>query len=162
MAVLLKKNININRIITIGVEHAKAVDDPLRVKILQILYNKQLDAYRITQHLKKFGHKKALTTIRHHLDILKTAGLIEIVKIEESRGAIIKYYGTSAKFLEFDLPGDFNSRYASIIKSTSLKLEKLCSTISKKIPKKQNDPDFHVYLVMEIVSRATTAVLEKK
>ena len=162
MAVLLKKNISINRIITIGIEHAKAVDDPLRVKILQILYNKQLDAYRITQHLKKFGHKKALTTIRHHLDILKTAGLIEIVKIEESRGAIIKYYGTSAKFLEFDLPGDFNSRYASIIKSTSSKLEKLCSTISKKIPKKQNDPDFHDYLVMEIVSRATTAVLEKK
>ena len=162
MAVLLKKNININRIITIGVEHAKAVDDPLRVKILQILYNKQLDAYRITQHLKKFGHKKALTTIRHHLDILKTAGLIEIVKIEESRGAIIKYYGTSTKFLEFDLPGDFNSRYASIIKSTSLKLEKLCLTISKKISKKQNDPDFHDYLVMEIVSRATTAVLEKK
>jgi DNA-binding transcriptional ArsR family regulator len=162
MAVLLKKNISINRIITIGIEHAKAVDDPLRVKILQILYNKQLDAYRITQHLKKFGHKKALTTIRHHLDILKTAGLIEIVKIEESRGAIIKYYGTSAKFLEFDLPGDFNSRYASIIKSTSLKLEKLCSTISKKIPKKQNDPDFHDYLVMEIIARATTAVLEKK
>ena len=162
MAVLLKKNISVNRIITIGIEHAKAVDDPLRVKILQILYNKQLDAYRITQHLKKFGHKKALTTIRHHIDILKTAGLIEIVKIEESRGAIIKYYGTSAKFLEFDLPGDFNSRYASIIKSTSLKLEKLCSTISKKIPKKQNDPDFHDYLVMEIVSRATTAVLEKK
>ena len=162
MAVLLKKNISINRIITIGIEHAKAVDDPLRVKILQILYNKQLDAYRITQHLKKFGHKKALTTIRHHLDILKTAGLIEIVKIEESRGAIIKYYGTSAKFLEFDLPGDFNSRYASIIKSTSLKLEKLCSTISKKIPKKQNDPDFHDYLVMEIITRATTAVLEKK
>ena len=162
MAVLLKKNISVNRIITIGIEHAKAVDDPLRVKILQILYNKQLDAYRITQHLKKFGHKKALTTIRHHLDILKTAGLIEIVKIEESRGAIIKYYGTSAKFLEFDLPGDFNSRYASIIKSTSLKLEKLCLTISKKISKKQNDPDFHDYLVMEIVSRATTAVLEKK
>tara|TARA_B100001179_G_scaffold153752_1_gene112001 strand:+ start:37 stop:525 length:489 start_codon:yes stop_codon:yes gene_type:complete len=162
MAVLLKKNISINRIITIGIEHAKAVDDPLRVKILQILYNKQLDAYRITQHLKKFGHKKALTTIRHHLDILKTAGLIEIVKIEESRGAIIKYYGTSAKFLEFDLPGDFNSRYASIIKSTSLKLEKLCSTISKKIPKKQNDPDFHDYLVMEIINRSITTVLEKK
>ena len=162
MAVLLKKNISINRIITIGIEHAKAVDDPLRVKILQILYNKQLDAYRITQHLKKFGHKKALTTIRHHLDILKTAGLIEIVKIEESRGAIIKYYGTSAKFLEFDLPGDFNTRYASIIKSTSLKLEKLCSAISKKIPKKQNDPDFHDYLVMEIITRATTTVLERK
>tara|TARA_Y100000758_G_scaffold95592_1_gene65992 strand:- start:805 stop:1293 length:489 start_codon:yes stop_codon:yes gene_type:complete len=162
MAVLLKKNISINRIITIGIEHAKAVDDPLRVKILQILYNKQLDAYRITQHLKKFGHKKALTTIRHHLDILKTAGLIEVVKIEESRGAVIKYYGTSVKFIEFDLPRDFNNRYASIIKSTSSKLEKLCSTISKKIPKKQNDPDFHDYLVMEIINRAITTVLEKK
>ena len=162
MAILMKKNISINRIIAIGIEHAKAIDDPLRVKILHILYNKQLDAYRITQHLKKFGHKKALTTIRHHLDILKTAGLIEVVKIEESRGAVIKYYGTSVKFIEFDLPRDFNSRYASIIKSTSSKLEKLCLTISKKIPKKQNDPDFHDYLVMEIINRAITTVLEKK
>ena len=112
--------------------------------------------------MKKFGHKKALTTIRHHLDILKTAGLIEVVKIEESRGAVIKYYGTSVKFIEFDLQRDFNNRYASIIKSTSSKLEKLCSTISKKIPKKQNDPDFHDYLVMEIINRAITTVLEKK
>ena len=121
-----------------------------------------MNAYRITQHLKKFGHKKALTTIRHHLDILKTAGLIEVVKIEESRGAVIKYYGTSVKFIEFDLPRDFNNRYASIIKSTSSKLEKLCSTISKKIPKKQNDPDFHDYLIMEIINRSITTVLEKK
>ena len=162
MAILMKKNISINRTIAIGIEHAKAIDDPLRVKILHILHNKQLDAYRITQHLKKFGHKKALTTIRHHLDILKTAGLIEVVKIEESRGAVIKYYGTSVKFIEFDLPQDFSSRYASIIKSTSSKLEKLCSTISKKIPKKQNDPDFHDYLVMEIINRSITTVLEKK
>lgn len=162
MGVLLKKNISINRIIISSIEHAKAMDDPLRVKILQILYNKQLDAYRITQQLKKFGHKKALTTIRHHLDILKLSGLIEIVKIEESRGAIIKYYGTSTKLLGFNLPGDFDARYASIIKSTSSKLEKLCSTISKKIPKKQIDPDFHDYLVMEIINRATTTVLEKK
>ncbi len=162
MGVLLKKNIRINKIIITTVERTKAMDDPLRVKILQILYNKQLDAYRITQKLKKFGHKKALTTIRHHLDILKTSGLIEIVKIEESRGAIIKYYGTSVKLLEFDLPGDFDVRYAPIIKSTSSKLEKLCSTISKKIPKKQNDPDFHDYLVMEVINRAATAILEKK
>jgi len=41
MAVLMKKNISINRIIAIGIEHAKAIDDPLRVKILHILYNKQ-------------------------------------------------------------------------------------------------------------------------
>ena len=74
----------------------------------------------------------------------------------------IAYCIIYAKFLEFDLPGDFNSRYASIIKSTSSKLEKLCSTISKKIPKKQNDPDFHDYLVIEIINRAITTVLEKK
>ena len=51
MAVLLKKNISINRIITIGIEHAKAVDDPLRVKILQILYIILLNFPKLTLNL---------------------------------------------------------------------------------------------------------------
>ena len=60
-----------------------------------MLYNKNLNAEQITSQLKKEGHKKALTTTRHHLDILKESGLIEVVKIEESRGAITKFYGTN-------------------------------------------------------------------
>ena len=55
---------------------------------MQLLHKKQLNVEQITRRLKKFGYKKAVTTIRHHIEILKNSGLIEISKIEEARGGI--------------------------------------------------------------------------
>ena len=90
MSTLLEKKIRINRTLTVSLDHAKAIEDEIRVKIVQLLYKKNLNAEQITIRLKKFGYKRALTTIRHHIEILKDADLIEIVKIVESRGAITK------------------------------------------------------------------------
>ena len=130
-----------------------------------MLYNKNLNAEQITLQLKKEGYKKALTTTRHHLDILKESGLIEIVKIEERRGAITKFYGTSTKLLDYETPKDFDQKYSSLIKSTSSKLQKIVNTMSKKTGKttKSNTKrEFNQYLMMEIVNRAMTNVLEGK
>ena len=110
MSTLLEKPISVNRILLTSIDHAKAIEDPARAKIIQMLYNRNLNAEQITLQLKKYGHKKALTTIRHHLDILKESGLIEIVRIEESRGAIIKFYGTSTKLLDYETPKDFDEK----------------------------------------------------
>ena len=77
---------------------------------MQLLYKKQLNVEQINRRLKKFGYKKAVTTIRHHIEILKNSGLIEIVKIEEARGGITKYYSSSAKLLDFTLPADFDKK----------------------------------------------------
>jgi len=130
-----------------------------------MLYNKNLNAEQITLQLKKEGYKKAVTTTRHHLDILKESGLIEIVKIEERRGAITKFYGTSTKLLDYETPKDFDQKYSSLIKSTSSKLQKIVNTMSKKTGKatKSNTKrEFNQYLMMEIVNRAMTNVLEGK
>ena len=165
MSTLLEKPISVNRILVTSIDHAKAIEDPARAKIVQMLYNKNLNAEQITLQLKKEGHKKALTTTRHHLDILKESGLIEVVKIEESRGAITKFYGTSTKLLDYETPKDFEQKYSSLIKSTSSKLEKIVNTMSKKTGKtvKSNAKhDFNQYLMMEIVNRAMTNVLEGK
>ena len=165
MSTLLEKPISVNRILVTSIDHAKAIEDPARAKIVQMLYNKNLNAEQITLQLKKEGYKKALTTTRHHLDILKESGLIEIVKIEESRGAITKFYGTSTKLLDYETPKDFEQKYSSLIKSTSSKLEKIVNTMSKKTGKtvKSNAKhDFNQYLMMEIVNRAMTNVLEGK
>jgi len=97
MSVLLEKKIRVDNILTVNTVCAKAIEDEVRAKILQLLYKKRLNATQITNKLKKLGNKKALTTIRHHIEILKDAGLIEIIKIEESRGGVTKYYGTSTK-----------------------------------------------------------------
>ena len=132
MGILMEKEISTDRMITVNYDVFKALDDPIRGKIVELLNKKQLNAEQITRRLKKLGYKKAVTTIRHHIEILKDSGLIEITKIEESRGAITKYYGSSTKLLDFLLPSDFDENYSKIISKTSLKLARVISPILKK------------------------------
>jgi DNA-binding transcriptional ArsR family regulator len=160
----MEKEITVDKIIAANYEVFKALDDPIRGKIVQLLNKKQLNVEQITRRLKKFGYKKAVTTIRHHVEILKDSGLIEIVKIEESRGAVTKYYGSSIKLLDFTLPLDFNKNYSNLISKTSLKLSKIIGPILKNFSKtrKIQQINYNNYIVMEIMNRSITNLLEKK
>ena len=163
MSVLLVKKIKVNNILTVNTICAKAIGDEIRAKILQLLYKKQLNAVQITKRIRKLGYKKALTTIRHHIEILKDAGLIEVIKIDESRGGITKYYGTSTKLLAFAAPIDFEKKYSSVIQLATSKLEKTLNLVLKKTtkPRKLNQAEYNDYIVMEIFNRAMTNLLEK-
>ena len=162
----MEKSIRVNRIVMTTGQQAKAIEEPTRTKILKILYKNQLTAEQILAEMKKTGYDKALTTIRHHIDILKISGLIEVVKIQESRGAIAKFYGTSTKLLEFDTPDDFETKYENLIKSTSEKITKLVKNISQKTnlktknQKTMESESYNQYILMEIINRALTNVLE--
>ena len=160
----MEKEIAIDRIIAANYEVFNALDDPIRGKIVQLLNKKQLNVVQITRRLKKLGYKKAVTTIRHHIEILKDSGLIEIIKIEESRGAITKYYGSSIKLLDFTLPLDFDENYSKVISKTSLKLGKIIGPILKNFSKtrKIQQINYNNYIVMEIMNRSITNLLEKK
>ena len=166
MSTLMEKSIRVNRIVTTSAPQARAIEEPTRTKILKILYKNQLSAEQILNEMKKTGYTKALTTIRHHLDILKISGLIEVVKIQESRGAVLKFYGTSTKLLEYDTPDDFESKYGALIKSTSDKITKLVRNISQKTNSKTKNQkageseNYNQYILMEILNRALTNVLE--
>ena len=160
----MEKEISTDRMITVNYDVFKALDDPIRGKIVELLNKKQLNVEQITRRLKKLGYKKSVTTIRHHIEILKDSGLIEITKIEESRGAITKYYGSSTKLLDFLLPSDFDENYSKIISKTSLKLEKIIGPILKNFSKtrKIQQINYNKYIVMEIMNRSITNLLEKK
>ena len=162
MSTILEKQIKVNRIVTTSIEHARAIEDPARAKIVEMLYRQALSADQITNSLKKAGYKKALTTVRHHLEILKNSGLIEIVKIEESRGAIKKYYGTSTKLLDFQAPEDFDLQYSKIIDNTSTKIEKILKDLTPKTVKSKGkkSKEYSQYLIMEIMNRAMTNIFE--
>ena len=164
MSILMEKVISVDRIIAINYEQFRALEDPIRGKIVQMLYKKKLNVEQINRRLKKLGYKKAVTTIRHHVEILKNSGLVEIVKIEESRGAITKYYGSSTKLLDFTLPPDFDKNYSKIITKTLPKLRKLVNSISKIFPKtrKVHQISYNDYIIMEIINRTMTNLLEKK
>ena len=160
----MEKEISIDRIIAINNDESYALARPTRGKIVELLNKKQLNVEQITRRLKKFGYKKAVTTIRHHVEILKNSDLIEIVKMEEARGAITKYYGSSTKLLDFTLPSDFDKNYSNLISKTSLKLNKLVSPISKNFSKtrKIQQINYNNFIIMEIINRAMTNLLEKK
>lgn len=170
MSTLLEKEIKINRIVTTNIGQAKALDDPARIKILQILYHKQFSAEQIVEELHKIGYNKATTTIRHHLDVLKRAGLVEIVKMEEIRGAVMKSYGTSIKLLGYEVPPNFDSDYSKTITSASISMQKMIQNIlqnnlskskKKNIEKRTStEKNYDQYLLTEIVNRALTKVLE--
>ena len=164
MAILMEKEISIDRTIAVNNDVSRALARPTRGKIVELLNKKQLNAEQITRRLKKLGYKKAVTTIRHHIEILKDSGLIEITKIEESRGAITKYYGSSTKLLDFLLPSDFDENYSKVISKTSLKLEIIIGPILKNFSKtrKIQQINYNNYIVMEIMNRSLTNLLEKK
>ena len=164
MTILMEKEIGIDRMIAANYDVFRALNDPIRGKIVELLNKKQLNVDQITRRLKKFGYKKAVTTIRHHIEILKDSGLIEIPKIEETRGAITKYYASSIKLLDFSLPSDFDEDYSQIISKTSLKLTKVISPILKNFSKtrKIQQINYNNYIVMEIMNRSLINLLEKK
>jgi len=164
MLILMEKEIAVDRIIVTNYEQFRALEDPIRGKIVQMLYKKKLNVEQINRRLKKLGYKKAVTTIRHHVEILKNSGQIEIVKIEESRGAITKYYGSSTKLLDFTLPPDFDKNYSKIITKTSLKLGKVVNSILKNFSKtrKVHQINYNNYITTEIINRAMINLLEKK
>ena len=75
MAILMEKEISIDRIITTNNDVSSALARPTRGKIVELLNKKQLNVEQITRKLKKLGYKKSVTTIRHHIEILKDSGL---------------------------------------------------------------------------------------
>src|SRR5579863_483759 len=168
MSTLLQKEIKVNKILATSASQAKALDDDARLRILQILYHKQLSTDQIVVELHKEGCKKATTTIRHHLDVLKDAGLVEIVKMEEVRGAVLKYYGTSVRLLGHKLPPNFENDFSKTIVDASVKLEKVIKNIAqtagskmkKKSSKNNSESNYEEYLLVEIVNRAMAKVFE--
>ena len=58
MSTLLEKQIKVNRIVTTSIGHARAIEDPARAKIVEILYHQALSADQISTALKKQVTKK--------------------------------------------------------------------------------------------------------
>jgi len=165
MATLLDRQIRTNRTVSVTMQHARAIGDPIRSRILSMLYGQTLSAEEITAAVNRTGPEKALSTVRHHIDILRTTGLVEVMRIVESRGGITKYYGTSTRLLDLEEPENFESVYSSVIDRTARRLEEILGGVLSDIAASGNGgrptAEYSAYLVVEIMNRAITKVLEK-
>jgi len=55
MSVLLEKKIRVDNILTVNTVCAKAIEDEIRTKILQLLYKKRLTLHRLPKNSKNLA-----------------------------------------------------------------------------------------------------------
>ncbi len=175
MSIVFEKPPTVKELLITNTEKAKALEDPIRVAIIDLLSHSAMSVEEITNGLKKRKINKAVTSIRHHIEILKNAGLIELVKMEEAKGGgVLKYYASSAKVLSYDAPKDFEIKFKPAIDEVSNEVIKLIADIAKKYNKDLkemaellkpcpycNTQHFIEFLLLEILRRATVEAVKK-
>lgn len=128
---LIEKQVRIRRVTTISPQVAQGLADPARLRILEVLSQKPMTAEEIAKALGGAGMKKATTTVRHHLETLKKAGLVEASRMVEVRGAVMKYYSPTirAYACEAQSVPDLDARAARIIADTGTKLARVLAGV---------------------------------
>jgi len=81
-----------------------AIDEPMRAMILDILADEALPVADVHDRLADRGIDRTENTVRHHVNELRDAGLVDVVRFEEGRGGTTKYYGANTIVLSYSLP----------------------------------------------------------
>lgn len=81
-----------------------AIDEPMRAMILDILSDDARTAAEVHEHLADRGVDRTENTVRHHINELRDAGLVDVVRFEEGRGGTTKYYHANTIVLSYSLP----------------------------------------------------------
>lgn len=167
----------IKEVLITNAKKSKAFEDPIRIAIIDMLSHKPMSVGEIADELKKTKNiSKAPTSIRHHIEILKDSGFIELVRMEEVKGGgILKYYASNTKLLSYNTPEDFKSKFKPAIKETSNQLLKLITKISGKYSRELkemaetlkpcpycNSQHFIEFLLLEILRDATVETIKRK
>lgn len=93
-------------LLPLATDVCSALEHPLRATILDLLGDEPMHVEELTEALADRGHDKAPTTVRHHLDILKDAGLVDLDAVEAVGGAALKYYRSNTRLLGYELTED--------------------------------------------------------
>ena len=168
---IFENEVKVKGVTTLGYQSAQALNDPVRLKILEILSHKQMTTEEVSKILRRAGHKKATTTIRHHLDTLKGAGLIQVTKMVQVRGAVRKYYMPTLRAFSYNVPN--LEKQSKLIEDTSSRLLKVLKSIfeDEKFVTEINGKDtcnlckgdhYKEYVALEVLNNALAKILQSK
>jgi len=126
---LLDSDVPIRDVVTTDPEKAKALENDLRAKVLDMLAESALTIKEIHAELERRGEKKAETTVRHHVNVLQDAGMVEIARLEEAGGGTRKYYRSNTRVFSYDLPADSDETLAAAQETATAELSALVETL---------------------------------
>jgi DNA-binding transcriptional ArsR family regulator len=108
MTDLLDRPVEIEDIVAARPEQAGALDDPVRAAVLDIASGEPRSVEEMVSELDTRGFDKAPTTVRHHVNVLRDAGLLAVARLEEAGGGVTKYYAATTRFLHHEEPDGFD------------------------------------------------------
>lgn len=126
---LYTNEVTIENVITAAPEKAKALENDVRAKILDMLAHEEMTIEEIHTELQRRGEDKAETTVRHHVNILKDAGMVEIARLDEAQGGTLKYYRSNTRVFSHELPDDVEETFEEMSTTTRDELSALVETL---------------------------------
>lgn len=175
MAQIFQRQPRQGTLILADVEKARALGDPVRAAILQILSTREASIAEIKADLEKHGMSMAPTTVRHHMDLLKKAGLIELTRLEEARGGVLKYYASKVRLMEHSAPEGFEEKLESALEEAVAEALKFMKRLAKRhkheirqVAKSLkpcphcNEEHFVEYVLIETMNRAMARAMSRK
>jgi DNA-binding transcriptional ArsR family regulator len=175
MAEIFEKKVKQRGILITDSKKSRAIGDPIRAAILQILSGREGSIADIKAELGKQGINIAPTTVRHHVDILKKTGLIELTRLVDSRGGVLKYYASNVRLMEHMAPGDFDILLGDAITETGenvmLAVEKLMERHGSAVRKIAgamkpcphcSQEHFVEYAILEVLNRAIAEAAQRE
>jgi DNA-binding transcriptional ArsR family regulator len=109
-----------------------AVDEPFRAMILDMLADDAMTVARIHEELADRGFDRTENTIRHHVNELRDAGLVEIARLEERRGGTSKYYRANTIVLSYALPDGADEAIDEIVDDIEPDVNELISHLDSE------------------------------
>ncbi|MFC6764577.1 ArsR/SmtB family transcription factor [Natrinema soli] len=126
---LLESDVPIREVVTTDPEKAKALENDVRAKIIDMLTMEEMTIEEIHDELGRRGEEKAETTVRHHVNVLKDAGVVEIARLEEAGGGTRKYYKSNTRIFSYDLPKDAEETLTGAQETATAELTNLVETL---------------------------------
>jgi len=126
---LLESEVPIREVVTTDPEKAKALENDVRAKVLDMLAEEEMTIEEIHEELRRRGEEKAETTVRHHVNVLKDADMVEIARLEEAGGGTRKHYRSNTRVFSYDLPEGADESLAGAQETAAEELASLVETL---------------------------------
>lgn len=126
---LFESEVPIREVVTTDPQKAKALENDIRAKVLDMLADEAMTIEGIHEELERRGEEKAETTVRHHVNVLKDAGMVEIARLEEVGGGTRKYYRSNTRVFSYDLSETSEETLTPAQETTTEELSTLVETL---------------------------------
>ncbi|MFB6281578.1 MAG: helix-turn-helix domain-containing protein [Haloferacaceae archaeon] len=129
---LLDSDVPIREVVTTDPERAKALENDVRAKVLDMLADEAMTVEGIRAELRRRGEDKAETTVRHHVNVLREVGMVEIARLEEAGGGTRKYYRSNTRVFSYDLPEGADETLAGARATAAGEVESLVGALYRE------------------------------